>query len=227
MPVSDHEGGGVVHQRAPHHDARMDGGAMHCSTEELFVGDGLVARVEEDRDEDLVAPPAEAGFEVAPSQAQRGERGAPAKPRFHPSGVHGMHPCAVLAGEEEQAQHVVRIVEELAQAPRGGERRGVDVDADEPEELVVVEGGGSRALDAREQRFGGRRRRRSGAGRTGCGGLEADGGGKRDIGRHGRVHPRQRGGAAPEALAPRRRITPRGRSARPLGRESSGGGLPR
>ena len=42
---------------------------------------------------------------------------------------------------------------------------------------------GSGAPDAREQRFGGRRRR-SGAGRIGCGGLGADGGGKRDIGRH-------------------------------------------
>ena len=142
--------------------------------------------VEEDRDEDLVAPPVKAGFEVAPGKVRRGESAVPAKPRFQPSGVQledGTHARAVLGRQEEQAQHVVRIVEQLAQAARGGEGRGVDVDADEPEELVVVERGGSRAFDAGEQRFGGRRRR-SGAGRIGCGGLGADGGGKRGIGWH-------------------------------------------
>ena len=66
MSVPDHEGGGVVHQRPAHHDARMDGGAIHGAIEELLVGDGPVVGVEEDRDEDLVAPPAKAGFEVAP-----------------------------------------------------------------------------------------------------------------------------------------------------------------
>ena len=105
VSVRHHEGAGVVHQRAAHHDARMDGGAVHRSIEDFLVGDGPVVGVEEDRDEDLVAPPVKAGR------------------------------------------------------------------------------GGSRALDAREQRFGGRRRR-SGAGRIGCGGLGADGGGKRGIGRH-------------------------------------------
>ena len=184
--MRDHEGGGVVHERPAHHDARMDGGAVHRSIEELLVGDGSVVGVEEDRDEDLVAPPAKAGFEVAPGQVRRGESAVPAKPRFQPSGVQledGTHARAVPGRQEDQAQLVVRIVEQLAQAARGGERRGVDVDADEPEELVVVERGGSRALDAHEQRFGGGRRR-SGAGRIGCGGLGADGGGKRDIGRH-------------------------------------------
>ena len=152
MPVPDDEGGGVVHQRAPHHDARMDGGAIHCSTEELFVGYGLVARVKEDRDEDLGAPPSKAGFEVAPGEVRRGEGAVAAKPRFHPSGVQledGMHPSAVLAGEEEQAQHVVRIVEELARAPpRGGERRGVDVDADEPEAWSSRAAGPARLMRA-------------------------------------------------------------------------------
>ena len=174
-----------MHQRPAHHDARMDGGAVHRSIEDFLVGDGPVVGVEEDRDEDLVAPPVKAGFEVAPGQVRRGESAVPAKPRFQPSGVQledGTHARAVLGRQEEKAQKVVRVVEELAQAARGDEGRGVDVDADEPEELMVVEGGGSRALDAREQRFG---RWRGGAG---CGieygGLGADGGGKRGIGRH-------------------------------------------
>ena len=185
MPVPDHEGGGVVHQRAAHNDARMDGGAIHRPIEQLFVGDGLVARVEEDRDEDLVAPPAKAGFEVAPGEVRRGERAVAAKQGLHPSGVQlkdGMHPCAVLGRQEEQAQHVVGIVEELAQAPGGVERGGVDVDADEPEQLVIVEGGGSRARDSREECLG-RWRGRAGRG-IGWGSLGADGGGKRGIGRH-------------------------------------------
>ena len=93
-----------------------------------------------------------------------------------------MHPCAVLGRQEEQAQHVVGIVEELAQAPGGVERGGVDVDADEPEQLVIVEGGGSRARDAREECLG-RWRGRAGRG-IGWGSLGADGGGKRGIGRH-------------------------------------------
>ena len=65
-----------------------------------------------------------------------------------------MHPRAVLGRQEEKAQKVVRVVEELAQAARGDERRGVDVDADEAEQLMVVEGGGSRALDARSMLAG-------------------------------------------------------------------------
>ena len=93
-----------------------------------------------------------------------------------------MHPRAVLGRQEEQAQHIVGIVEEFAQAACGVERGGVDVDADEPEQLVIVEGGGSRALDAREERLG-RWRGRAGRG-IGCGSPGADGGGKRGIGRH-------------------------------------------
>ena len=185
MPVCDDEGGGVVHQRAAHHDARMDGGAIHRSIKESLVGNGPVAQIKEDRDEDLVAPPAKARFEVAPGQVRSGKRAVAAKPSLHPSCVQledGVHPRAVLGRQEENAQKVVRVVEELAQAARGDEHRGVDVDADESEELVVVEGGGSRALDAREERFG-RWRGRAGRGIE-CGGLGADGGGKRDIGRH-------------------------------------------
>ena len=111
-----------------------------------------------------------------------------------------------MRGQHSTPVNIVRIVEQLAQAARGGERRGIDVDADEPEQLVVVEGGGSGALDARDQRFG-RRRRGSGAGRIGRGGLGADGGGRRGIGRHdgsilGSV------GRGPEALSPRRPATP-------------------
>ena len=66
-----------------------------------------------------------------------------------------MHPGAVLGGQEERSQLVVGAVEELAQAPSGGEGRDVDVDADEPEEIVVVQRGRSRALDAGEERRGG------------------------------------------------------------------------
>ena len=118
----------------------------------------------------------------------------------------GVHARAVLGRQEEETQHVVRIVEELAQAARGGEGRGIDVDADEPEQLVVVEGGGSGPFDAGDERFGGRRRG-SGAGRIGRGGFGADGGGKGGIGRHdgsilGGV------GRGPEALSPRRPATP-------------------
>ena len=116
-----------------------------------------MARIKEDRDEDLVAPPAKVGFEVAPGQVRSGKRAVAAKPGLHPSCVQledGVHPRAVLGRQEEKAQKVVRVVEELAQAARGDEGRGVDVDADEPEELVVVERRGSRALDAREERFG-------------------------------------------------------------------------
>ena len=142
-----------------------------------------MARVEEDRDEDLVAPPAKVGFEVAPGQVRSGKRAVAAKPGLHPSCVQledGVHPRAVLGRQEEKAQKVVRVVEEFAQAPGGDERRGVDVDADEAEQLMVVEGGGSRALDAGEQCLGRWRARRG----IGCGGLGADGGGKRGIGQH-------------------------------------------
>ena len=79
----------------PHHDARMDGGAIHRSIKESLVGNGPVARME-DRDEDLVAPPA-MGFErrrfavSAPSHRSRA---------CHPSCVQledGVHPRAVHA----------------------------------------------------------------------------------------------------------------------------------
>ena len=62
-----------------------------------------------------------------------------------------------LRREQDHAKHVVWIVEELAQPARGGEGRGVDVNGDEAEQIVVVEGSGAGALNAREQRFGGRR----------------------------------------------------------------------
>ena len=62
MSVPDHEGGGVVRQRPAHHDARMDGGAVHRSIEDFLVGDGPVVGVEEDRNEDLVTPPVKAGI---------------------------------------------------------------------------------------------------------------------------------------------------------------------
>ena len=87
-----------------------------------------------------------------------------------------MHPGAVLGRQEEGAERVVGVVEELAQAPSGGERRDVDVDADEAEQLVVVEGGGTRALDTGEQRLG---RWRCGVRRgIGRGGLRAHRGGE-------------------------------------------------
>ena len=74
-----------------------------------------------------------------------------------------MDPGAVLGGQEEGRERVVGVVEELAQPPRVGERRDIDVDADEAEQLVVFEGGGSRAIDAGEQHRGWRRcRDRSG-----------------------------------------------------------------
>lgn len=71
--------------------------------------------------------------------------------------VQGVDAGAGAGGQEEGAQRVVGVVEELAQAPRGGEGRDVDVDADEAEQLVVVEGGGARALDAGELGLGWRR----------------------------------------------------------------------
>ena len=58
----------------------------------------------------------------------------------------------LLGGKEDGAQQVVGVVEDLAQAPGGGERGGVDLDPEEPEKLVVVQGGGSCARDAGEQR---------------------------------------------------------------------------
>ena len=94
-----------------------------------------------------------------------------------------MHPGAVLGGQEEGAQLVVRVVEKLAQATSGGKRRDVDVDADEAEQLVVVESGGTRALNAGEQQLDGwRRRSRRGIGR-GC--LGPHRGGERGIVWHG------------------------------------------
>ena len=85
-----------------------------------------------------------------------------------------MDPRPVLGGQEEQAQRVVGIVEHPAQAARGGERGGVDVDPEEAEQLVVVEGGGSGPPDAGEKRLA---RGRCGAGGgIGRGRLGAHGG---------------------------------------------------
>ena len=186
------------------------------TTGTVEVGGSATGEVEYESDRDWFAVELEAGktyqIDVATAISGGGslsERTVPAKPCFEPSGVQledGVHARAVLGGQEEEAQHVVRIVEELAQTPRGGERRGGDVDTDEVEQLMVVEGGGSGALDAGDERYGGGRRG-SGAGRIGRGGLGADGGGKGGIGRHdgsilGGV------GRGPEALSPRRPATP-------------------
>ena len=65
-----------------------------------------------------------------------------------------MDPRAVLVGKEDRAQQVVRVVEYTAQATGGCECGGIDVDPEEAEQLVVVEGGGSGAPDAGEQRLG-------------------------------------------------------------------------
>ena len=135
----------------------MDGGAVDGAVEQLLVGDGLVPVVEEDGDEDLVAAPAKAGLEVAPGVVRRSERAVAAQPCLHPAGVNfedRMDPRPVLGRQEEQAQRVVGIVEHPAQAAGGGERGGVEVDPDEAEQLMVVEGGGTRAPDAGEQRLG-------------------------------------------------------------------------
>ena len=61
-----------------------------------------------------------------------------------------MHPGPILAGEEEVAGGRVGVVEESAKPPGRGEGRGVDADAEEGEELVVFEGAGAGALEARE-----------------------------------------------------------------------------
>ena len=103
----------------------------------------------------------------APGVGGRGERPpVAAKPGLHPPSVdlvQRVHPGAVLGREQDDVQEVVGVVEELAKAPRGGERRRVDVDPEEAEELVVVEGGGAGAPDAREQRIGRLRSRDRGA----------------------------------------------------------------
>ena len=166
VSVRHDEGGGVVHQGAAHHDAWMDGGGVHGALKEGLVRDGLVPVVEEDGDEDLVAKSAKPGLEVAPGVGRRGERPVASKPGQHPARmelVDRVHPRPVLGRKEHRTQQVVGVVEELAQPPRGGKRRDVDVDADEAEQLVVVEGGGSRALDAGEQRLGSAAMPRSGA----------------------------------------------------------------
>ena len=216
----------VMSERPAHDDARIDGSAVQGASERFLEGNDAVPVVQEQACEDFVAIAPEAGLDVAPGVGRRGERATvPAKAGFHPAGVdfvHRMNPCPVLRREQD---HAHRIVEQLAQAARGGEGRGVDVDADEPEEFVVVERGGSRALHAREQRFGGRRRR-SGAGRIGRGGLGADGGASGvSVGMTGPSSAAW--GSGPGTLAPRRRTTPRGRSTRPPERESSCGGVPR
>ena len=104
----------------------------------------------------------------------------------HPPGVdlvQRMHPRTVLGREQDDVQQVVGVVEELAQAPGGGEGGGVDVEAEKAEELVVVEGGGARAPDAGEQGLGRRRGGRALRG-IGRGGLGTHGGGERGFGGH-------------------------------------------
>ena len=92
--------------------------------------------------EDLVAQPAKPGLDIAPGMGQRGKRPVATQPGLHPAGVQGMHAGAVLGGQEEGTERVVGVIEEFAQAPHGSERRDVDVDADEAQQLVVIEAAG-------------------------------------------------------------------------------------
>jgi len=61
---------------------------------------------------------------------------------------------AVRRGKDDGAEPVVRVVEEAPQPPGGREGRGIDANAEEREELVVVERRGAGALDAREDGVG-------------------------------------------------------------------------
>ena len=208
MLVERDERGGVVHHRPPHDDPGMRGSAVDGPLKDVLGEDRLVAVVEVDDAEDLVAQPAKPGLDVAPGAGRRGERAVAPQPGFHPAGVklvQGMHAGAVHGGEKEGAEPVVRIVEEFAQAPRGGECREIEVDADKAEQLVVIEGCGARALDTGEQGFEGGLRRVSGVGRIWCGGLGADGGGV-SVGMRGASSAASGRGAG--ALSPRRPTTP-------------------
>ena len=164
----------------------MHGGAVDGALEDVLGEDRLVAVVEVNDAEDLIAKPAKAGLDVAPGVGRRSERPVASQPGLHPpcmEFVQSVDASAVLGGQGNGAQPVGGVVEELAQAPCGGQSRDIDVDADEAEELVVVEGGGTRALDAGEQRLGGwRRRSRRGIGR---GRLGPHRGGERGFVWHG------------------------------------------
>ena len=133
--VVGRDGGGVVRERAAQDDPRMHGGPVQGALEELFEGDDLVAVVEEETREHLVAVAAKAGLDVTPAVFGRGERGAvAAKPRLHPAPAvvefeHRVNPGAHGGGQRNGAEAVVR----------------------------VVEGGGTSTPDAGEKRPGGRR----------------------------------------------------------------------
>ena len=188
-------------KRPAHDDARMHGGAIERAHKQLFERQDPMAAVKKETCEDFVAVATQPRLDVAPGVGGRGERPAVAvQPRLHPPGVdfeHRMDPRPVLVGQEYGTEHIVGIVEEPAQAASGGERGGIDVDSEEAEQLMVVEGGGSRAPDAGEQRLG---RCRCWARRgMGGGGLVAHGGGECGfVGHDGSIVGK--GGSGPEAL---------------------------
>ena len=127
------ERGGVVHHRPAHDDPGMHGGAVDGALKDVLREARLVAVVEVNDAEDLVAKPAEAGLDVAPGVVRRSERPVASQPGLHPPCVElvqSVDASAVLGGQGNGAQPVGGVVEELAQAPCGGEGRdGTDQNA--------------------------------------------------------------------------------------------------
>ena len=171
--VAEDDGGRVVANRAAHHLARVHGDAVEGAAEQRLEGEDPVAVVEEEAGEDLEGVGAKPRGEVAPRLLGARERPVAANARLHPPQVQveeRVHAGPVLAGEEEVARRRVGNVEEAANPPGRGQGRGVDADADQVEELVVFEGAGAGALEARERVARGRRGLRGESG----GGLGAD-----------------------------------------------------
>ena len=105
--MAEDDRGRVVAKRAAHDLARVHRDAVDGAAEELLEGDDAVAAVEEETGENLAGVGAKPGGEVAPRCLGARERPVAAKVRLHPATLQveeRVHPCPVLAGEEDGAR---------------------------------------------------------------------------------------------------------------------------